>query len=103
MALFVRNENFNSSARVHYGQTAIASNGRLYKIRNYFYLSVLKLTPHKVYYSQNTRTFPLPVLKLVMYFSNIASISETSSVILQLLQKPYDHHINIVHIHDTVV
>ena len=33
-------------------------------------------------YSQNTRTFPLPVLKLVLYFSNIASISETRSVIL---------------------
>ena len=54
-------------------------------------------------YSQNTRTFPLPVLKLVLYFSSIASISETSSVILQLLQKPYDHNMNIVHIYDTVV
>ncbi len=55
------------------------------------------------HYSQNTRTFPLPVLKLVLYFSNIASVSETSSVILQLLQKPYDHNMNIVHIYDTVV
>ncbi len=54
-----------------------------------------------ILYSQNTRTFPLPVLKLVLYFNNIASISETSSVILQVLQKPYDHSMNIVHIYDT--
>ena len=50
-----------------------------------------------------SKYFPLPVLKLVLYFNNIASISETSSVILQLLQKPYDHNMNIVHIYDTVV
>ncbi len=52
-------------------------------------LSILEACNHeeadtRIYfiYSQNTRTFPLPVLKLVLYFSNIASISETRSVIL---------------------
>ena len=64
---------------------------------------LIAFRPDHKHYSQNTRTFPLPVLKLVLYFSSIASISGTSSVILQLLQKPYDHNMNIVHIYDTVV